>query len=167
MKKLLFFPAALILSAALFAGCARSGAVISSGVPESFEGFVTLVVDDPATDGADAWFQLPYSDFSESDTAYTLVQRLQEQGKICYEGSDSTYGFMFAAFGWVENGEENMRCALTARRTPSSPSIRAWKRISAAWPITYGPLTLETSSVGISSMHLADGAVIYITEGTW
>ena len=33
--------------------------------------------------------------------------------------------------------------------------------------MTYGPLTLETSSVGISTMHLADGAVIYITASTW
>ena len=167
MKKLLFFPAALILSAALFTGCARGGAVISSGVPESFEGFVTLVVDDPATDGADAWFQLPYSDFSEGDTAYTLVQRLQEQGKICYEGSDSTYGFMFTAFGWVENGEENM--ALRADDA-SHAFIALYTSVEADFggmPMTYGPLTLETSSVGISSMHLADGAVIYITEGTW
>ena len=47
MKKLSLFSAVLILCLALFAGCARGGAVISSGVPESFEGFVTLVADDP------------------------------------------------------------------------------------------------------------------------
>ena len=39
MKKLSLFSAVLVLCLALFAGCAREGAVISSGVPESFEGF--------------------------------------------------------------------------------------------------------------------------------
>lgn len=167
MKKLSLFSAVLVLCLALFAGCAREGAVISSGVPESFEGFVTLVADDPATDGADVYFQLPYSDFSEGDTAYTLVQRLKEQGKICYEGSESAYGFMFTAFGWVENGEENM----ALREDGASHAfIALYTSVEADFggmPMTYGPLTLETSSVGISSMHLADGAVIYITEGTW
>lgn len=167
MKKLSLFSAVLVLSAALFAGCARGGAVISSACPRALRASSPSSRTTPRPTAPDVYFQLPYSDFSEGDTAYTLVQRLKEQGKICYEGSESAYGFMFTAFGWVENGEENM--ALRADDA-SHAFIALYTSVEADFggmPMTYGPLTLETSSVGISSMHLADGAVVYITESTW
>lgn len=167
MKKFVALLLAGAASLALLAGCAREGRTVSSGVPESFAGYVTLVVDDPDTEEADAYFQLPYADLSAEDTAYDLVLRLKEQGKICYDGEDSGYGFFFTAFGWVQGGEEVM--ALRADDA-SHAFIALYTSVEADFggmPMTYGPLTLETSSVGISSMHLEDGAVIYITESVY
>lgn len=156
------------LSAACLAlsGCAE-GRTVSSGFPETFAGSVTLVIEDPATEEADAWFQLPYAEFSAEDTAYTLVERLKGQGKVCCEGSESAYGFFLTAIGWVEEGEEVM--ALRADDAAHT-FIALYTSVEADFggmPMTYGSLTLETSAVGISSMHLQDGAVIYITEGSY
>ena len=66
MKKLLtVFILAAAVMAFVFVGCAKEGEKITSGVPESFDGMVTLVLDSPATEGADVYFQVPYSDFGE------------------------------------------------------------------------------------------------------
>lgn len=55
MKKFLSALLLVCALAAVFAGCNKESVTVTGGVPESFDGFVTLVLDDPDTEGADAF----------------------------------------------------------------------------------------------------------------
>ena len=167
MKKLLpVFILAAAVMAFVFVGCAKEGEKITGGVPESFDGMVTLVLDSPATEGADVYFQVPYGDFGEQSTALELLQKLADDGKIFFEGEDSTYGFFLNAVGYVD-GEE--RITLVHNGENYDPFISIYTSVEKDFgglPMQYGDVTLETSAVGIGSMSLADGAVIFLTEAS-
>ena len=109
MKKLSLFSAVLILSAALFARLRAGRRRHLFGRARKFRGLRHPRRGRPRDRRRGRIFSAPlFRFFSEGDTAYTLVQRLKEQGKICYEGSESAYGFMVYRLRMVENGEENM-----------------------------------------------------------
>lgn len=167
MKKILV-SLLLCLSFACFAACDKQPSVIQGGVPDSFDGYVTVVLDDPATEAADVYFQVTYADIAEGWTAFDLLKELADENKIFYEGSDSTYGFYFTSIGYID-GENRVEIAKddTTAKTFVSFYTSVEKDLGGMTPIQYGDKTLESSAVGASSMSLEDGAVIFITEGTY
>ena len=168
MKK--FLSALLLVCAlsAVFAGCDKEYVTVTGGVPETFEGFVTLVLDDPETEGADAYFQVTYADLSADSTAFDLLEMLSQEGKISYDGSESSYGFYFTSVGYVEDGERiEIAKDDAAAHTFVAFYTSVEKDFGGMTPVQYGGKTLETSAVGASSMSLQDGAVIFITESTY
>ena len=161
---------AVLLTAALaalaLAGCAKEGKTIAGGVPASFDGLVTLVLDDPATEDADVYFQLPYENFGADSSALDVLQALADEGKIFFEGEESAYGFFLDAVGYID-GEE--RITLVHNGENYDPFISVYTSVEkdfGGMPMLYGGVTLETSAVGISSMSLEDGAVIFLTEAS-
>ena len=167
MKKLLSALLLVCALAALFAGCDKESVTVT-GVPETFEGYVTLVLDDPETEGADAYFQVTYANFSAESTAFDLLAALSEEGKIYYDGSEGAYGFYFTSIGYVEDGERvEIAEADAAAHTFVAFYTSVEKDFGGMTPIQYGGKTLETSAVGASSMSLEDGAVIFVTESTY
>lgn len=96
------------------------------------------------------------------------MKTLSEEGKIYYDGSESTYGFYFTSIGYFE-GENKVEIAKddTSAHTFVAFYTSVEKDFGGMTPIQYGGKTLETSAVGASSMCLEDGAVIFVTESSY
>ena len=93
---------------------------------------------------------------------------LSEEGKIYYDGSESSYGFYFTSVGYVEDGERiEIAKDDAAAHTFVAFYTSVEKDFGGMTPIQYGGKTLETSAVGASSMSMEDGAVIFVTESTY
>lgn len=168
MKKFLSALLLVCAAAAVFAGCDKEPVTVAGGVPETFEGFVTLVLDDPETEGADAYFQVTYAKFSADSTAFGLLKMLSEEGKIYYDGYEGSYGFYFTSVGYIEDGERvEIAEDDAAAHTFVAFYTSVEKDFGGMTPIQYGGKTLETSIVGAGSMSLEDGAVIFVTESTY
>ena len=168
MKKFLSALLLVCVSAAVFAGCDKESVTVTDGVPDTFDGLVTLVLDDPDTEGADAYFQVTYTDLPSGSTAFDLLEKLAGEEKIYYNGYESSYGYYFTSIGYIENGNRvEVAKDDAAARTFVAFYTSVEKDFGGMTPIQYGGKTLETSAVGASSMSLEDGAVIFVAESTY
>lgn len=158
---------AAVLSIIIFTGCDKQEIHVTGGVPDKFDGYVTLVLDDPATEEADAFFQLPFEELESGATAFDLIEHFSEKDKIFYEGYEGDFGYYFTSIGYKKEGE-NVTVAKydTASRTFVSV-YTSIEKYFGGMPMTYGTVTLETSTSGVSGILLEDGAVIYLTQGTY
>ena len=92
--------ALLSVCAVVLAGCDRGEKkTYSTGIPESYADKVTLIIDDPDTETVDAYFQVDYSEFTAESTAFDLLEKLKEDGKMCFISEDSSYGAFLKAAG--------------------------------------------------------------------
>lgn len=157
--------AALAASLSLFAACDNGeGRVVQSGVPDSFAGKVTVVLDDPDTEESDYYMQADYSEFGAEDTAMDVIDYFKEQGDLCYIGSEGQYGMYMTSVGVVENGENKY---VLEEDSAAGKYLYFYtnveKDMQGSDSITYGNETVEPSIVSVSEMGIKDGAIIYIS----
>lgn len=170
-KKVVCFVAAAAMAVGMsaFTGCAevKTGSV-SDGLPESYADKVTLIIDDAATEAVDAYFQVDYSVFDEDSTAFDLLEKLKEGGKICFRSQDSVYGAFLEAAGIIRDGkEEYLIEADDSAQLFIAIYTNVEKDMAGPNSIRFGNETVESSAVGISSMSLKNGAIICLTEESW
>ncbi len=161
--------ALLSVCAVVLAGCDKGEKkTYSTGVPESYADKVTLIIDDPDTETVDAYFQVDYSEFTAESTAFDLLEKLKEDGKMCFIGEDSSYGAFLKAAGVMENGEEKYLIeADDAAQVFIAIYTNVEKDKMGPNSIEFGSATVETSGFGISQMSLENGAVICLTAESW
>lgn len=178
MKKLwkplaILLVAALAASLSLFAACDNGteenvAYEVKGGLPESYSGKVTVVIDDPSTDAAEAYFQVDYTELAEGSKAIAVLDLLQEQGKIFYDGTDSQYGMFLSGIGTM-NGQEKQYIvqADDGAHTFVAFYTNVAVDMDGAAGVMLGDVRVESSLQGVTSMTVEDGAVIYITEGSY
>ena len=178
MKKLWKSAAVLLIAALasclfLFAGCDQGDQKevayeVKGGLPESYAGKVTVVIDDPDTEAAEAYFQVDYASLSAESKAIAVLELLQEDGKIFYDAEDSTYGMFLSGIG-VMNGTDKQYIvqADSAAQTFVAFYTNVEADMDGAAGVMLGDVRVESSLQGVSSMSLKDGAVTYITEGSY
>lgn len=165
MKKF-FKAAAIVLCAALtFAvliGCGTKaeGRVVEKGLPESFAGMVTIAIDDPSTEELEYYVQTAYADLPDETTALELIEKFADEGKICFEISDG----MVTKIGKPEYGKDDY---ILEQDVKSGVYLYLYtnveKDMQGSDGIYLGTEKVEPAMVGVSSMSLKNGAIIYIS----
>lgn len=144
---LIVVAALLICLCLALVGCQPSG---------TGEGTVTLVVE---TGDSLAEYSVRLEDLGEGADAVALLDYLKENEGLEYEATDGGFGLYLTKVGEVE---EDMAAGVfvgiwTSYEGDFDVSIYATTK-------EYGDITLTSSGVGLSSMHIEDGVVIYIGE---
>ncbi len=147
-KKLL----ALVLTlAALFTvlcGCADPN-------PDAIKGTATVVIAETET----KTFSINFEDakLTKNSNAYDLLAYLHEKENLALETTDGAYGKSLNKVGQLVNGADGKYIYVYT-------SVEQDFDVSAyATTVTYDNKTLTSSGVSISSMHITDGCIIYIT----
>lgn len=165
MKKFLKAAALALCAALAFAvliGCGSKteGRVVEKGIPESFEGMVTVAIDDPSTEELEYYVQMDYADLPAETTALELIETLSDEGKVCFEISNG----MVTKIGKPENGENDY---ILEQDTNSGIYLYLYtnveKDMQGSDGVYLGKEKVEPAMVGISSMGLKNGAIIYIS----
>lgn len=122
-------------------------------------GVVTVVV---AADSNVDVFEVNISDVEITEGALSVLKYLKGKGELDFEATESTYGAYLTKVGdVVANDEEFVYVAIYT-------SVDSDKDVSAyATTVEYEGITLTSSGLGISSMSVKDGAVLYFCEGTY
>lgn len=168
---------ALLLSACFaLAACAQTPSAGEDGAGNALSGTMTFVIDDPATAEADAVFSVSLENYAAGDTAADVLDGLAAEGKVCYEGSRGVFGLMLTAVGTVEDGTDwqgnPAKVDSYILRQDASEGVYLYLYTSVAadqadydgaTSVQYAGKTLVESMQGVSSMTIADGAVILIT----
>lgn len=153
----------------LFAGCTPAETLtVREGVPDSFEGKITLAIDDTATAACDYYVQASAAEFAADATALDVIDYFVGQGLVAYEGSEGEYGMYMTAIGVVEEGETRMilrEDGAAGKYLSFYTNVETDMQGSAG--IAYGSTTVEPALVGVSSMAVQGGAVIYVTYFTY
>ena len=171
MKKLVSAACAVCFAAALclFAACAPAkGRAVYEGVPSSLEGKVTVAIDDPATEACDYYVQADAAAFGDGATALDVIDHFVAAGSLVYEGSVGEFGMYMTAIGVMEGGEEKIvlrEDAAAGRYLSFYTNVE--EDMQGSGGIDYGGTAVEPSVVGVGSMHVEAGAVIYITYYTY
>ena len=160
MKKIVSAACTACFAAALclFAACAPAeGRAVYEGVPSSLEGKVTVAIDDPATAAC-----------GDGATARGGSDYCAEEGSLVYEGSVGEFGMYMTAIGVMEGGEEKIvlrEDAAAGRYLSFYTNVE--EDMQGSGGIDYGGTAVEPSVVGVGSMRVEAGAVIYITYYTY
>ena len=140
--------ALILLSLALFAlaSCSKDSGKFDEGDK------MTLVV---AEEEAKV-FEIPLSDFKKSDSVIDLLQYLKSEGKLNYEIS----GTMVTKVGNLKNEGNGYIYFYTTVEKDVDVS-------EYATTVQYGNVSITSSGVGAESMHLENGAIVYIGIVVW
>ena len=146
--------ASLILLAALLAL-----ALCGCGAKSDGAGTVTVVV---ASDDGVTEYPVDLSELALDEGALSVLKYLKAEGKLDYEASEGIYGAFLTRVGDIVANDAE--CTYVALYTSVAKDID----VSAyATTVEYGGVTLTSSGVGISSMSVKDGAVLYFCKGSY
>ncbi len=124
--------------------------------PNGTEGTVTFVV----AKGEDTdTYIVPLSIFEQAPDAFDVLDFLEEECGLDYEALEGAYGVYLTKVGdIVEDGAAGVYVGLwTSYEGDFDVSVLATE-------VDYNGKTLTSSGVGLSSMHIEDGVIIYIGE---
>ena len=149
--------------------CAFAFAACGKG--EALRGEMTLVIDDPQTEGYDAEFTVDLSAFESSDRAIDVLDALSDAGKLCYRSTSGAYGAFLTAVGVMRDGAEELLLTQDEGAGVYLMLCTSVDRDRADYAgmlvAEYRGKTLAESALGISSAHIEDGAVLMITTVTY
>ena len=154
--------AALCAGLVLFAGCEKQDG-------EALSGTMTFVLDDK--NGTIETVEADLSDFTSGDSAMDVIEKLAEDKKMCYKGSEGAYGMMLSDVGIYQDGAEKY---IVSQNDAEGKYIYIYTNVEKdkndyedMTTVEYGGQTLAESLNSISSMSIEDGAVVYLTTIVW
>lgn len=160
LKRVYLFVLAVVLAVSVFAfvGCDK-------GEGKALSGSMKIVIT-PDTQTQATVIDVDLDGFTDKSTVEDVMKSLKKAGKLYYEGSSSVgTGLMLTAIG-VEDGkyildESNWILVCTSveadfYETEEGSEFPAQK-------VEYEGMTLVQGAVGVSSLSICDGAVIYFT----
>ena len=165
--------AVLAASLFLFSGCGEQG-----GTAEQLRGTMTFVMDDK--NGTIKTVEADLSEFTTADKAIDVVDKLADEGKICYTSSKGVPGIMLTGIGVVEDGTDwegnpaKVDNYIIQQDTAAGVYLYIYTNVEAdkndyegMTTVEYNGEVLAESLNGIDKMTIEDGAVIYITTIVW
>lgn len=149
-----------------FAGC-------DGDEGKSLTGSMTVVVCDNTVSGAEEKkYTVDLSAYTAADPVERVLNDLTETAGLYYEGYRGAYGLYFTAVGYTytPDGSDYPTTAYQIKEDKSAGKyVYVYTSVAKdadtsiyALSVTYGDMTLKSAAVGVSSMHLEDGAVVYI-----
>ena len=146
LNKITAFTLLLALIALALASCAKVDPV----------GTATVVVTEDGKNFKE--YSVPLSKVTGKEGAISVLEYLRAEGELDFEATDSGYGKYLTKVGEVEeNGAEGKYVGIYT-------SVEADFDVSEyKTELEYKGTKLVSSGVGISSMSVPDGAIIYIT----
>lgn len=164
---------AAVLCAALLAFGAAAFAACGEESAKALSGSMTVVVCDQTDENAEAKvYTVDLSNFTEKDSAEAVINYLVDKDDFYYEGYRGAYGLFFTAAGYryTPEGSSYETNAYVVRQDASAgkylfvySSVKQdQETASYASTVDYEGTTLTSTKVGISFMHIEDGAIIYI-----
>ena len=132
--------------------------LLAACTPVPVDGTATIVVE---SGGEPTVFAVNLGEL-EGGSAYDALCQLRDEGKLTFESSDSGYGAFLTEIGGIKPD------------ATAGEYICIWTSYEADWDVSeyvterdYNGTALASSGLGISSMHLADGVVVYIGLAVW
>ena len=101
-------------------------------------------------------FEIPLRDFKKSDSVIDVLDYLKSEGKLDYEVS----GTMVTKVGNLKNEGNGYIYFYTTVEEDVDVS-------EYATSVQYGEISITSSGVGAESMHLENGAIVYIGILVW
>ncbi|MGN0823133.1 MAG: hypothetical protein ACI4NG_05105 [Candidatus Gallimonas sp.] len=161
--------AAAIVAMVTALGCAYVTGC-DSAESASLTGSMQFVIKD--ADGVNVKsYTVDLSAFKVTDSAETVLNALVENELAYYEGYRSSYGLFLTAAGYYESAESYSPVYVVRQDAASGKYLYVYTTVVAdqdtsdyKYETRYGETLLIMSAVGISSMHVEDGATICISE---
>ena len=177
MKKL-WKPLAILLVAALAASLSLFAACDNEEPGEALSGTMTFVMDDK--NGTIETVEANLDGFTSNDTAIDVIDKLAEDGVVCYTSSKGVPGIMLTGIGIVEDGTDYQGNPakgynyIVQQDNAAGVYLYIYTNVDAdkndyegMTTVEYEGETLAESLNGIDKMTIEDGAVIYITTIVW
>lgn len=162
--------AAILVAAAIVCGLLLTACGGDGG--ENLSGSMRVVVDNQNDDVAPKIYEVDLSAFTTEDSAEAVLNALVENQGLFYEGSRGAFGLMLTAVGYryvPEGSEWETNCYLVRQDVIKGEYVYLYTSVAKdeetseyKREVSFDGMTLVSSSVGISSMHVEDGAVIFI-----
>ncbi|MGN0797522.1 MAG: hypothetical protein ACI4M5_04870 [Christensenellales bacterium] len=120
------------------------------------KGEVTIVV--APLEGEATEYKVDLSDIAEGGGVVAILDYLQANEGLDYTIQDSTYGAYLTKVGILEENVEARESIYLYTSVAKDADVSEY-----ASTVDYQGKTLTSSGVGVSSMSVEDGAIIYIT----
>lgn len=164
---------AVLATVGLLTGCGGDG--------QALTGTMKIVLA-PSGNAEVTVIDVDLKDFTDKDSVMDVIDAYTENGKLCYKGEKGVYGIMLSALGVQEDTEYNGQPS-KYNNYILNPSGNQYIAVltsvekdkteveeGASWqPLTaeYEGVTVVYAMVGVSSMTICDGAVVYFTIDTF
>lgn len=175
MKRLKFLLTGLC-AVILALGC-FAFAACGDGEPEYLSGSMEVVLSDPDDAAKEKVYEVDLSLFTAEDSAEAVLNYLTKEKDFYYEGYRGGYGLFLTAAGYrytPENSTYEQTAYVVKQDASAGKYLYIYTNVDVdkdtsewAYTVEYGGLTLTSANVGISLMHIQDGAVVYISTIVW
>ena len=130
-------------------------------------GTVSVVVMSPVTNKATEYV-VDLSDLNGQEGLMTVLKYLKDKKGLTYEETSGDYGAYLTKVADIGSKIEGNKTYYVMLMTNVKADYKDAETADAIQePVTYKDITLHYSMEGSSSMHISDGAVIYICQGIY
>ena len=134
-------------------------------------GMMSVVID-PQEEGQSAkLYTVDLTEYTDKNSVEDVINGLAESSDLYYEGYKGGYGMFYTALGYrTLNGEYEQTQYILQQNPAEGKYIYVYTTVQAdkdtsnyKTEIDYNGITLTNAGMGISNMHLEDGATVYFT----
>ena len=137
----------------------------------SLTGSMQLVLDARQEGIAPKTYTVDLTEYTDKNSVEDVINGLVESSDLYYEGYKGGYGMFYTALGYrTQNGEYEQTQYILQQNPAEGKYIYVYTTVQAdkdqsnyKTEIEYNGITLINAGMGISNMHLEDGATVYFT----
>ena len=151
-----------------FASCI----VVDDGAQaQPLTGMMSVVIDSQEEGQAAKVYTVDLTEYTDKNSVEDVINGLVESSDLYYEGYKGGYGMFYTALGYrTVNGEYEQTQYILQQNPAEGKYIYVYTTVQAdkdtsnyKTEIDYNGITLTNAGMGISNMHLEDGATVYFT----